>query len=319
LALGDKDQKKSSFFMKQISSLKNHSGFTLVELLVAMMITIVLLGVLVYLTAISMDTYRDSRNEVRASRQAKEALETISKDLESMVSRRDGNTYEWLYAGVEPRGLEGPDGREITNASQLIFFTGATDRYNGKIGTADDKGGDVSAVTYRLVYRDQIGNTDSDEFAVFSLYRHLLNPDEAFDLLAVDDLKTTSSNVFNDTKDLTAENFLVENIYEFTFTMLVEYTETSGGSTVTRIERVSLMQDAAASGGFQEFRLKGNAIELTPAKAELANGRILGAEVSITVLTDRGITLAKRSGLPVEELVKKHSYHFTKSIITPRP
>ena len=62
-----------------------------------------------------MDTYRDSRNEVRASRQAKEALETISKDLESMVSRRDGNTYEWLYAGVEPRGLEGPDGREITN------------------------------------------------------------------------------------------------------------------------------------------------------------------------------------------------------------
>ncbi|MBT8044014.1 MAG: type II secretion system GspH family protein, partial [Verrucomicrobiae bacterium] len=84
----------------------NIAGFTLIELLVAMAITVVLIGVLVYLTAISMDTYRDSRNEVRASRQAKEALETISKDLESMISRRDGNTYEWLYAGEEPRGLE---------------------------------------------------------------------------------------------------------------------------------------------------------------------------------------------------------------------
>ena len=54
------------------------SGFTLIELLVSMVITVVLLGVLVYMTGISMDTYKKSRNEVRASRQAKEALDTIA-------------------------------------------------------------------------------------------------------------------------------------------------------------------------------------------------------------------------------------------------
>ena len=109
------------------------SGFTLIELLVSMVITVVLLGVLVYMTGISMDTYKKSRNEVRASRQAKEALDTIAKDFESMISRRDGNTYEWLYAGQEPSSLKGPTNKEIPNTSQLIFFTGATDRYDGNI------------------------------------------------------------------------------------------------------------------------------------------------------------------------------------------
>ena len=303
--------------MKQNLLSKTRAGFTLIELLVAMAITVVLLGVLVYLTGVSMDTYRDSRNEVRASRQAKEALAAISKDLESMVSRRDGNTYEWFYAGKEPRGLEGPNGKEITNASQLIFFTGATDRYNGEIGTGNDKGGDVSAVSYRLVYRDQISDTDNDRFAVFSLYRHLVNPDEAFDLLAVDDLKAASTTLFSDSRDLTAENFLVENIYEFTLTLLVEYTPS--GSNISKIERVTLRQKGQSN--YTEFRLKGNKIEATggPQASAIENGRIVGAEVSITVLSDRGLTLAKKSGLPREELVKKHGYHYTKTITTPRP
>lgn len=296
---------------------KKPAGFTLIELMVAMSITVVLLGILVYLTGISMDTYRDSRNEVRASRQAKEALETISKDLESMISRRDGNTHEWLYAGREPRGLEGPNGREITNASQLIFFTGATDRYNGEIGSSQDNGGDVSAVSYRLVYRDQISDTDNDRFAVFSLYRHLANPDEAFDILAVDNLKTASSTIFSDSKDLTAENFIVENIYEFTVTFLVEYTPS--GSNVSRIERVTLRQNGASN--YTEFRLKGDKIEATGGTnaSDIENGSIIGAEVSITVLSDQGLTLAKRSGIPRDELVKRHGHHYTKTITTPRP
>ncbi|MGB1259253.1 MAG: hypothetical protein ACPG6P_04360 [Akkermansiaceae bacterium] len=263
-----------------------------------------------------MDTYRDSRNEVRASRQAKEALETIAKDLESMISRRDGNTHEWAYAGAEPRGLQGPNGREVTNASQLIFFTGATDRYNGQIGVNGvDNGGDVSAVGYRLVYRDQIGNTDADEYAVFSMYRNLVNPDEAFDLLAVPDLKAAYRAEFNDSKELTAENFLVENIYEFTVTFLVEYVE----NDVTKIERVTLRQNGASN--YTEFRLKGNEIVALGGSnaSKITSGRIAGAEISITVVSDRGLTMAKKTGMDREDILKKHCYHYTKTITTPRP
>lgn len=313
----------------KIKRLQNsRPGFTLIELLVSMAITVVLLGVLVYMTGISMDTYRDSRNEIRASRQAKEALETIAKDLESLVSRSDGSTYEWLYAGVDSMsGLgdaSGPSGKDgqITNRAQIIFFTGATDRYNGEIGVDGvDMGGDISAVSYRLAYRDQIGDTADEKYAVFSLYRHLVNPDKTFGvngvagLLAVDDLQVAYQNGFA-AGDLVSSNFLVENIYEITLTFLVEYTPS--GSAISKIERVSLMQNG--SGGYDEFRLKGNKIVADgPQAEEIENGRIVGAEVSITVLTDRGLTLAKKSGISREDLVKKHSYHYTKSITTPRP
>jgi len=310
------------------------SGFTLIELLVSMTITVVLLGVLVYMTGISMDTYKKSRNEVRASRQAKEALDTIAKDFESMISRRDGNTHEWLYAGQEPSSLKGPAGKEIANTSQLIFFTGATDRYNGQIGvTGQDLGGDVSAVAYRLVYRDQISNgpaADEGAYPVFSLYRHLVNPDVTFGvapatgLLAEADLKVAYNALFDDSDVFSSANFLVENIYEFTVTFLVEYTPVTSGTVtaVTQIKRVTISE----SGDNEEFRIRGNEVLAGPnnvvtgsADTDILNGSIVGVEISISVLTDQGLVLAQKSGLSREELLKKHSYHYTKTINTPRP
>jgi len=307
------------------------SGFTLIELLVSMVITVVLLGVLVYMTGISMDTYKKSRNEVRASRQAKEALDTIAKDFESMIIRRDGNAYEWLYAGQEPSSLKGPAGKEIANTSQLIFFTGATDRYNGKIGDPlIDKGGDVSSVAYRLVYRDQISNTEASaegDYPVFSLYRHLVNPDVTFGiepakgLLAEADLKDAYNILFDDSDVFSSANFLVENIYEFTVTFLVEYTPASA-TAVTQIKRVTISEN----GDNKEFRVRGNEVLAGPsnvtsssADADILNGSIVGVEISISVLTDQGLVLAQKSGLSREEILKKHSYHYTKTINTPRP
>ncbi|MBK1831547.1 prepilin-type N-terminal cleavage/methylation domain-containing protein [Verrucomicrobiaceae bacterium R5-34] len=306
--------------MKTISLPNRNKGFTLIELLVAMTITVILLGVLVYMTGISMDTYRNSRDEVRASRQAKEALSTISKDFESMISRRDGNNYEWLYAGQES-GNQGPTGNEIPNTSRLIFFTGATDRYNGDIGGTNDEGGDVSAVSYRLVFRDQIGDTEDDRFAVFSLYRHLVDPDEAFDYLAVTDLDST----FDSTNDLASENFLVENIYEFTVTFVIEVTVPStSGASVTHTVRASMKP-----GALTEFRIKGSALDYTGtlqvpsgsglSEDQIKSGRVVGVDIAMTVLTDVGLTLSKRLGSTAWEKERgKHMHHFSKSISVPR-
>ncbi len=294
----------------------NRRGFTLIELLVAMTITMILVATLMYMTGISVDTYKKSREEVRANRLAKEALETIAKDLEGLVAQRDGNNFEWLYCANESNP-EGPSNREITNASQLIFFTAATDRYDGQIGQSGvDNGGDVSTVGYRLVYRDQITNSTDGEYDVFALYRNRVEPDETFqDLLAEEDLEAayTSSQ---GSKELSSRSFLVENIYELTITFLVEYSSTSGTTTTTTVERVTMGAGATPT---ETFSLKGNGIELTPTNADLTSGQLIGAEISITVLTDQGLELAKRvSAYTQERLVREHGYHFTKSVILPR-
>ena len=170
-------------------SLPKAKGFTMLELLVAMSVTVILLGMVTFMTGVSMDGYKGSRDKVVAGRQAKEALDAITKDFEAMVARADGSDNMWLYADVEPKlvadnaantTLVGPANKKIPNACRLIFFTGAPDRYDGDIGGTNDNGGDVSAVGYRLAYRDQISGTAANAvgaFPSFTLYRHLVDPD----------------------------------------------------------------------------------------------------------------------------------------------
>ena len=74
-----------------------NSGFTLMELMVAMAITTIIVTVLVSITSIALETWNRSRAELRASRQAKSMIDTLARDFESLVTRR-GNNNEWLSA-----------------------------------------------------------------------------------------------------------------------------------------------------------------------------------------------------------------------------
>jgi prepilin-type N-terminal cleavage/methylation domain-containing protein len=78
-------------------------GFTMLELLVAMSVTVILLGMVTFMTGVSMDGYKGSRDKVLGGRQAKEALEAITQDFEAIVARADGSDNMWLYAAVEPK------------------------------------------------------------------------------------------------------------------------------------------------------------------------------------------------------------------------
>ena len=72
--------------MKQ--SLRQRKGFTLIELLTAVAITTVILAVLIGMTRMSMDAWKESSDRARASRLAKESLEVLAKDLEGIVIRK---------------------------------------------------------------------------------------------------------------------------------------------------------------------------------------------------------------------------------------
>lgn len=295
-------------------------GFTLIELLVAMAITTVIITVLVSVTAMALDTWNRSRAEIRAARQAKSMIDSMARDFESFVSRK-GNTFEWLYAKSNP-SLDGPKGTASPNAIDLVFFSAATDRYNGKIGTATDLGGDVSTIGYKLTYKDPIAEAANDEYKTFVLYRKIVDPKQTFDTILGQAAIKVPFDAAGGTAIDKKENFICENVYQFTVTFHVNSTTAAGLRSVTVPLGKSINM-------VEEFKITGSGINTTfapPAaagvtNAELKAGRLSAAEISITVISDFGLQqMRKRSdltGTKLAEFIAKNSYQYSKVVQLP--
>jgi prepilin-type N-terminal cleavage/methylation domain-containing protein len=306
----------------------NHSktshGFTLIELLVSMVITTIIITILVTVTVTSMDIWNRSRAEVRASLQAKAMVDSMAADFESMVVRR-GNDFQWLYTEYAIP-TEGPNGNLSPSAMDLIFFSAATDRYDGKIGDLlVDKGGDVSGIGYKLIYKDPIGETSNDKYKTFVLYRKIVNPDETFkNLLGQLNLKTAftpySSGGVNSVE--AKENFVCENVYQFAVKFHVDVTipdpTAPTTKTITSNTTVSLKNG-------EKFIITGAGLtspSSSPAvtAAQLAAGRINAVEISLTVLTDAAVKQLRGRVFTAEQMsdfIAENSYQYSKLIPVP--
>lgn len=280
----------------------NQRGFTLMELMVAMAITTIIVTVLVSITSIAIDTWNRSRLELRAARQAKAMVDTMAKDFESMVTRR-GNLNEWLSA--KSKTVNGS-----ANAVDLVFFSAATDRYNGQIGVAGvDNGGDVSCVGYRLDWKDPIDGAQSN-FNTFVLNRYLVDPKPTFDALLG---KPEIGNLFSTTygNELgKPEHFVCENVSQFTVTFRVEVIPE--GATVPESRFVTV----STSGGVEEFSIKGTGVDTLPADAVLKEGRITAVGISLTVLSDSAVKAVSAKGGDAAWMAK-NSYNYSKLIQLP--
>lgn len=313
-------------------------GFTLIELLVAMAITTIIITILVSITSLSLDTWNRSRAEIRAARQGKSMIDSMARDLESLVVRK-GNSFEWLYAKSNPSS-DGPKGNASPNAVDLIFFSAATDRYDGKIGTADDKGGDVSTIGYKLVYKDPIAGDTEDKYKTFVLYRKIVNPDDTFkDLLGQTDLEAkfstftgTGANSVDDER-----NFICENVYQFTLIFHVEVTvPATGGPGSANTVDVPIVVDTNGSGD-RNFKITGTGINTSfsvPSALaskisadQLKTGRVSAVEISLTVLTDFALNRMQKVDFKAAggkskddmkaEFIAKNSYEYSKLIPVP--
>ncbi len=303
--------------MKLINSRRSLKGFTLVELLVAMAITVVLVSLTVVITGGALDAWRGARNEIRAARQAKIMLDAMGQDLESMVVRSNNN-YEWLNIKAESRDI-GPEGRLSPNSSALVFLTAATDRYGGNVGDSSlDAGGDISAVGYTLEYLDPIFADENERYSTFVLYRNLIDPDQTFQgLLAQEDLEQAYSAASGGASQ--GRNFMCENIFEMTIVFMIEYVDSN--DELQRV-RVPILSSANGANSVGELSIKGNEILADGQAPQYANGSVVGAEVSITVLSDTGMRLIRRVpfGTPDEksQFLAENSYSYTKTIVLPQ-
>jgi prepilin-type N-terminal cleavage/methylation domain-containing protein len=298
-------------------------GFTLMELMVAMAITTIIVTVLVSITSIALDTWNRSRSELRASRQAKSMIDTMARDFESLVTRR-GNKNEWLSAidGTKAVG----DRIESTNSSEFIFFTAVTDRYDGNVGDPKlDLGGDVSCVAYKLEFVDPINSGGSSNFETFVLKRKLVNPDKTFENLLGQEKLSDAFNVY-DKAISDPENFVCENVFQFSVTFNVQVTRASTGGNPATIFNVPVtIGKSNSANSTKRFKITGLGIDSdvsagTVTQDELASGRISSVDIAVTVVSDFGIDqLGKRSftATQMSEFLAKNSYEYTKTVQIP--
>lgn len=310
--------------MKTSRIFPKHKAFTLVELMVAMAITVIIVTVLVSVTSIALDTWNRSRSELRAARQAKAMVDTMARDFEAMVIR-SGNPYEWLSIDAAKTASPGPANLPSNNASELIFFSAATDRYKGNIGGTGDLGGDVSCVGYQLFWKDPI-DQGGIPFETFVFNRLLVDPKPTFDgLLGKTDLSVAFSSLGGNIQQ--TENFVCENVFQFTILFHVEVIKTTGTPPNVTQTIVNAIVPVGTEGETAEtFKVRGNGIitDFTSTnftEEELKAGRLKAVEISLTVLSDTGVdqlrTRTNLSGNKLSEFMAKNSYQYSKLVQVP--
>ncbi|WP_443607683.1 hypothetical protein, partial [Akkermansia sp.] len=236
----------------------------------------------------------------------------------------------------------GPEGAKITNASQLIFFTTATDRNPAKssMDMRNDRIiGDVNCVGYKLLYRDQILDQDataeSDGFPVYSLYRNLISAEDTVqNLLGQQDLWSAYTRYQQD--ETIPANFLVENVVEMTLIFEVDYQKKIGNSGSNKsdkdaTQRASVLVPVMTTGANRlgsctQMDVYGNRLDIIGSSVnidDLKSGRVTAVTISMTVVTDEGMALVdqirqkKRPAPSPEEFFERYTRSFTQRVALP--
>jgi prepilin-type N-terminal cleavage/methylation domain-containing protein len=179
-------------------------GFTLLELLVAVTITLVLAGLMLTVTTNILSLSRRSHGAHTQAVTAKQVLDLLERDLQAAMHRRDAN--HWLAADVidttaglanhgwqtgsgpmkpasgdSQRLLPPPDPAGTSRLSEARFgLSGVWLRF---VATNVESGGSLpTVIAYQMVRRPVTGNPLASNPAPvrYSLYRSAIGPDDTF-------------------------------------------------------------------------------------------------------------------------------------------
>jgi prepilin-type N-terminal cleavage/methylation domain-containing protein len=153
-------------------------AFTLIEIMVATVIMVVLVGLVIQITSEVLKVWTRSSGKLAANAEARIAMDLITQDLETAVFRNNGQ--QWLR--VEAPRATGASGEvKLQNTEQTVglkLFSPALDRpKEDALGVAIP--GDICAIGYRLAYKKSYAGTNAPE--VYALYRRLIDPKLTFD------------------------------------------------------------------------------------------------------------------------------------------
>ncbi len=325
-----------------ISRLSFRRGFTLVELMTAMAITAVLVLVIGQLTQQSIDLWKAVREDVAAASSSRIALQTMAHDLESFQLRAGGNKFQWLAAWADDDVQGVPQGLKVPRSARCVFFACAPDRnpsvsssralrgnYRAARAHNMDTQGDVNAISYRLMYRDQVLNLpgsstgEADIYPLFSLYRTVIPPRESYErLLGKEDL-SMAYGAFTQEEE---KNFLCENVLEMTLIFTVQYVDGEADAESGRADYKTISVPVIASNKSQKGKKVAVYGDRIMVGGEiLENARLISADISITTLTEEGVALVeqvrkgRRRAPKPAEFFNKYTRSHSRSVALPQP
>lgn len=318
-------------------------AFTLVELVTAMAITAVLVVIIMQLTNQSIDLWKVLREDTSSAATSRMALQTLSRDLEAFQMRSaDDNHHQWLFAEVDTNMHGVPRGLAIPRSARCVFLTCAPDHnpavsstpatmrtsYRDMIASSEQYQGDISAVGYRLLFRDHIldlpaRNGDTESFPLFSLYRNVVSPRDTYNnILCKDDLQAAYAQYQSEE----SKRFLCENIIELSITFTIRYLDESkadGENEPTYTTTTVPVLSTNAKREVGKFMLFSDLADIGGDTKK--NAHIVSAELSMTVLTEEGVALVEqvrqgqRKAPHLKDFFSRYTRSFSRSVSMPQP
>lgn len=283
------------------------SAFTLIEIMVATVVMVVLVGLVIQITSEVLNVWNRSSGRLSANAQARIAMDLLTQDLETAVLRRNGQ--QWLRVEAEEDVGSPTAGQTVA----LHLFSPAMDRPEGA--------GDISAIAYRLAYAPAYDGPNAPD--TFALYRRIATPRETFDNI----MGTGSGSVQEELVDgfwavaavLDSDNFLVGNITDFK--VFVYGTDPSAGGVDPALIAIN---DKDGNGEFDRklnkpYIFGGTHVLVTdPADSEIDP---VYAEIVLTVLSDEGLRILELENpfagtgySDVDDVVREHGKVFTRRV-----
>lgn len=304
-------------------SKRGRSAFTLIEIMVATVIMVVLVGLVIQITSEVLKVWNRSSGKLSANAEARIALDLLTQDLETAVFRN--NKMRWLEAETKifPSSIAGFEPQTIN----LILFSPALDRPKDKTGA--EIPGDICAVQYELVYQDPVTGDTSDKLSnMFALHRRVIDPATTFaDLMGAGNQEnfdswsesgltpSAAANVNVDPYEAPdePENYLAGHIANFRVDFFVI---NSAGDEVKVPSPIKFGGQTTGTPPTSSATVGANAIN-ADYRYPLAY-----AEISLTVLSDEGTQLLQalqdgRGGTGYsdgKDVVREHGEVFTRRV-----
>ena len=276
------------------------SAFTLIEIMVAAVITVIMIGLVIQITSEVLKIWNRSVGKLSANAEARIAMELLTTDLETAMLFNNGQ--QWLRVETETEVGNPIVGQTVG----LKLFTPALDRPDGP--------GNICAVAYRLAYAPAYSGANNDSFVLF---RNLKGPRDTFDELlgpstatpdVQKELVEANDAFWGDSSITQPDNYLAGNIVDFKI-YIYGIDESTGNEII--------LNDTDEDGELDQDFIYGG----TGSSDELPTS----AEIFLTVVSDEGLEIlalfadtqiggAGTGYEDVDEVIRQHGEVFKRRV-----